>query len=167
MDDLRSARTLRELFERALSSLLTELNPERAFVAYKEKDAQEFTPQGTHGIDPQAIFVAGEISTELLNQVTRDRKPVCLVDAISHPGLANRTSVILSGLRSIVCAPLLHPSGLVVGLIYADNWLKAGAFNDDHLNFVTKLANSVSELLVPILKQAEPQSAGTSMTQAE
>ena len=165
-EELRSAKTLRELFERALSALLAELNPERAFIAYKES-GQEFTPQGTHGIDPQAIFVAGEISTELLKQVTREGKGVCLVDAIQHPGLANRTSVILSGLRSIICAPILHPSGLVVGLVYADNRLKAGAFNDTHLAFVTELCSLMSEMLVPLLKSVEPSAASEALAEGE
>ena len=161
-DNLNSATTLRELFEDAIAMLIEELNPERAFIGYKDKDSKELIPQGTHGIDPQAIFVTGEISTELIKNVLRDGKPVCLVDAIQHPGYSNRSSVILSGLRSIICVPIMHPSGLSVGLIYADNRLKAGAFSDEHMEKVVKLAETVASRLVPLLKQAHQDSASHS-----
>ena len=159
LEKLTSASTLRELFEKAIAVLIEKLNPERAFIGYKDKATNELIPQGTHGIDPQAIFVTGEISTELTKTVLRDGKPVCLVDAIHHPGFANRTSVILSGLRSILCVPILHPSGLTVGLIYADNRLKVGAFNDGHLEWTVQLAEAVASRLVPLLKQAQEQTA--------
>lgn len=159
IDKLISAATLRELFEKAIAILVEKLNPERAFIGYKDKNTNELIPQGTHGIDPQAIFETGEISTELVKSVLREGKPVCMVDANQHPGFANRTSVILSGLRSIICVPILHPSGLSVGLLYADNRLKAGAFNDEHLEFATQLAEAVASRLVPLLKQAQEQAA--------
>lgn len=168
MEKLDSAQTLRELFERALTIMLDKLNPERAFIAYKEKDSQELLPQGTHGIDPQSMFVTGEISMEVIKQVLRDGKPINLVDAIQHPGYANRTSVILSGLRSILCVPIKHPSGLIVGLVYADNRLKAGAFDQSHVDWVCELMARVESRLVPVLRTpAESAPAPTSASHQE
>lgn len=157
MDKLQGAQTTRELFERALTVLLEELSPERAFIAYKEKGSQEFEPRGTHGIDPAAIFVTGEISLEVLKTVVHEGKPVHLVDAIQAPGYANRTSVILSGLRSILCVPIKHPSGLVMGMIYADNRLKAGAFKEEHLNWTVELAQAVAQKLVELAQKGAAQ----------
>ncbi|MBI3928138.1 MAG: tetratricopeptide repeat protein [Armatimonadetes bacterium] len=152
MEKLQEANTLRELFEKALSLILEELSPERAFIAYKEKGSQELTPQSTHGIDPGNIFTTGEISLEVIKQVLKTGEPLQLVDAIQTPGFANRTSVILSGLRSILCVPIKHPSGLVIGVIYADNRLKAGAFGDQHLSIAAGLARAVEERLIEIIK---------------
>ncbi len=167
LEKLDSSQTLRELFERALTIMLDKLNPERAFIAYKEKDSQELLPQGTHGIDPQSMFVTGEISMEVIKQVLRDGKPINLVDAIQHPGYANRTSVILSGLRSILCVPIKHPSGLIVGLIYADNRLKAGAFDQSHVDWVCELMARVESRLVPVLRTIEPATPTASASNQE
>jgi len=164
LEKLDSSQTLRELFERALTIMLDKLNPERAFIAYKEKDSQELLPQGTHGIDPQSMFVTGEISMEVIKQVLRDGKPINLVDAIQHPGYANRTSVILSGLRSILCVPIKHPSGLIVGLVYADNRLKAGAFDQSHVDWVCELMARVESRLVPVLRTAPGEAAAAPAT---
>ncbi len=159
MPDLQDCQTLRELFESALNALLEELSPERAFIAYKEKGSQEFEPRGTHGLEPQSVFTTGEISLEVIKNVVREGKPVHLVDAIRAPGFAHRTSVILSGLRSILCVPFKHPSGLVVGMIYADNRLKAGAFRDAHLDWAVTLADQVGARLVALSQQAKAESS--------
>ena len=132
--------------------MLELLNPERAFIAYKKKDTQELEPQGTHGIDPQEIFVTGEISLSLIKNVMRDMEPALLVDAGQDPNLAQKTSVILSGLRSILCVPIKHPSGLAVGVVYADNRLRAGAFSDEQLSSVVELTHALEARIVPLLR---------------
>ncbi|MGE0488347.1 MAG: tetratricopeptide repeat protein [Vulcanimicrobiota bacterium] len=168
MPNFDNCQTLRELFESALAALLAELSPERAFIAYKEKGSREFEPRGTHGLEPQSVFTTGEISLEVIKTVVHEGKPVHLVDAIQAPGFSNRTSVILSGLRSILCVPFKHPSGLVVGMIYADNRLKAGAFKDEHLEFAKTLANEVGSRLVALsVKKDEPTASNSGSVDAE
>jgi tetratricopeptide (TPR) repeat protein len=153
---LADAATLRELFERSLGCVLELLSPERAFIAYKQNDTQELVPQGTHGIDPQAIFVTGEISLTIIKNVMRDLEPALQLDAGQDPGLAQKTSVVLSGLRSILCVPIKHPSGLAVGVVYADNRLRAGAFSEEQLNEVLKLTKLIEARLVPLVKATAP-----------
>ncbi len=170
IEKLATAETRREVFEYSLAAVLAELSPERALLAYRDKSTDELSAQATHGLDPQTVFVAGEISTELIKNVMRDGKGMCLVDAIQHPQLSNRTSVILSGLRSIVCVPIVHASRLIIGLIYADNRIKAGAFEAAHQTWLEELAQLIAERLLSLDKEAHesggrqlpPSSAGLS-----
>lgn len=155
LQKIAQSSSRREIFEYALAGLLAQLNPERALIAYRDKDTDELSAQASHGLDPQTVFVAGEISTELIKSVLREGQSVCLVDAISHPSLQNRTSVILSGLRSIVCVPIIHPSRLVIGLIYADNRIRAGAFEASHQTWMEELSRTVVENLLRVSRQSQ------------
>ena len=159
LQKIAQSNTRREIFEYALAGLLARLNPERALLAYRDKDSDELSAQASHGLDPQTVFVAGEISTELIKSVLREGQSVCLVDAIQHPSLQNRTSVILSGLRSIVCVPIIHPSRLVIGLIYADNRIRAGAFEASHQSWMEELARTIVEHLLRVTRQSNESGA--------
>jgi len=144
------ARTRREVFEYSLAAILEQLNPERAICAFQEHG--ELTAQATHNFDPQTVFVAGEISTELIKTIMRDGQGMCLVDAHDHPGLSNRTSVILSGLRSIVCVPIIQvqESRHTIGLLYADNRIRAGAFDAQHQQWLESLAQRMAARLAAV-----------------
>lgn len=150
LEKLQHASTRREIFEYALDAMLAHLTPERALVACRDKETEELTAQATHGLDPQTVFQAGEISTEMIKTVMRDKQPMLLVDAARDPKMNDRTSVILSGLRSIVCAPILHSSGLVMGLVYADNRIRAGAFGPPHEEWCQKLAAMIAQRLTEV-----------------
>lgn len=160
LEKLSQAGTRREVFEHALAALLAYLNPERALVAYRDKESDELTAQASHGLDPQTVFVAGEISTELVKTVMRERQGMCLVDAIMDPSLGDRTSVILSGLRSIVCVPIIHASRLIIGLIYADNRIRAGAFDTTNQEWLEELARQVATRLAQLERGAFEAAGG-------
>ena len=150
LEKLQQAETPREVFEYALDAMLAQLTPERALVACRDRETEELTAQATHGLDPQTVFLAGEISTELIKTVMRDKQSMLLVDAARDPKMNDRTSVILSGLRSIVCVPILHASGLVLGLVYADNRIRAGAFVASHEEWCKSLTLMMAQRLSTI-----------------
>jgi tetratricopeptide (TPR) repeat protein len=161
---VNSATTHREVFEHALAAMLAHLNPERALVAYRDKESDELSAQACHGLDPQTVFVAGEISTELIKNVMRDGQSMCLVDASQNPALGNRTSVILSGLRSIVCVPIVHPSRLIIGLAYADNRIRAGAFDQTHQAWLESLTSRIAQRIVEIERANHQEAAAAPKT---
>jgi tetratricopeptide (TPR) repeat protein len=97
------------------------------------------------------LYVNEDISTEVIRQTLREGKSQLIVDAISAPGLTNRNSVILSGLRSVLTVPLKHSNGLILGLLYADNRVKAGAFKRNH----QELLRGVAQRLVAELPKVE------------
>lgn len=169
-DKLARAQTPREVFEHALAAVLAQVNPERALLAHLDNgDAgPDLVALASHGFDPQTVFVSGDISTELLKTVMRDGQSQCLVDAINSPGLANRTSVILSGLRSILCVPVLNAAGKAEGLIYVDNRIKAGAFDARHQSWLEEAARRVEARLQALAREQPAAPAmGTSSPTSE
>ncbi|MFA5508430.1 MAG: tetratricopeptide repeat protein [Vulcanimicrobiota bacterium] len=144
---------LAALFEAGLSSAVAEVKPERAFVAYRGRTADHLeypTPYATHGFSMAGLYVNEDISTKVIEETLREGKSLLIVDAVSTPGLTNRTSVILSGLRSILTVPLRHPNGLTLGLLYVDNRIKIGAFEDRHRDVLTRAASELVEKLGPV-----------------
>jgi tetratricopeptide (TPR) repeat protein len=166
LEKLQHSETRREVFEYALDAMLAQLTPERALVAFRDRDTEELTAQATHGLDPQTVFLAGEISTELIKTVMRDKQSMLLVDAARDPKMNDRTSVILSGLRSIVCVPILHASGLVLGLVYADNRIRAGAFGQPHEEWCKQLTSLMAQRLSHIERAQAAERANRPQTVA-
>lgn len=143
-------RHLPELFEWGMARVVAELKPERAFIACRQRgcEAATFpTAYAVHGFSLANLYTHEDLSTGVIKDTLRGDEGRIEVDAISNPELSLHTSVVLSGLRSIVTTPLRHPSGLNLGLIYADNRVKAGAFKKDHLAFVNDLA---AQMVAPL-----------------
>jgi len=148
--ELCSYEHLAGLFEAGLTNAVSELKPERAFIAYRARKAElkDFpTPYASHGFALAGLYVDEDISTEVLRKTFQEGKSQLIIDAISTPGLTDRTSVVLSGLRSVLTVPLRHSNGLSLGLMYLDNRIKAGAFQPQHQALLTDLADRmVSEV---------------------
>lgn len=139
------------LFELGLTKVVSKLRPERAFVAYRGRESSSAdypTPFATHGFAMAGLFVDEDISTEVIRKTLREGRSQLIVD--STPGLTNRTSVILSGLRSVLTVPLKYSNGLTIGMFYLDNRVKAGAFKTEHEQRLSELADSLVSQVAPI-----------------
>lgn len=150
---LKDCQHLAGLFEAGLTEAVSKLNPERAFVAYrgrKNDSADEPTPYATHGFSMAGLYVDEDISTEVIRQTLREGKSQLIMDAIKAPGLTNRTSVIISGLRSVLSVPMRHSNGLTLGLFYLDNRVKAGAFKKGHEEILKETADAIVAGLGPV-----------------
>lgn len=130
------------LFEVSLTEAVNQLKPERAFIAYRRRDqpvSEPPTAYATHGFEMAGLFVDEDISMELVRTTLHEGKPQLIVDAISTPGLTNRTSVIISGLRSVLTVPIRLSNGMSVGLYYLDNRVVTGAFKKPHEQRLSEL----------------------------
>lgn len=162
-DRLSKSVHLCELFEKAMQSLLRELQPERAFIAYREKkqvDSSFPTPYVTHSLSLANLFTTEDISTEIVRKSLLSGEPSLFADAINTPHLNARTSVLISGLRSVLIVPLRHFTGLVIGVIYADSRTSAGFFKPNHLQAASSLSNDILAALPWVEKKVEPSSTG-------
>ncbi len=165
MDELKKAGTIEDLLAQALELILKQLKPERAFIAYRTDPQSELIVKAAHGIDPKNIFTTGEISLEVIKNVINTGEYLLTADAFSAPGLSNRTSVVLSGLRSILAVPL-KTDNQVLGILYTDNRLTTGAFQEDDAQWASELANIIATRLQYLLKRTvdspeQPDSTAT------
>ena len=83
------------------------------------------------------------ISQTVINRVVTDGQPVITTNAQEDERFGKQESIIAYNLRSILCVPL-KVRGVVTGVIYADNRIKSGMFNEAKRNLLTAFANQAA-----------------------
>jgi sigma-B regulation protein RsbU (phosphoserine phosphatase) len=79
----------------------------------------------------------------VVERVAREGQPVLTSDAQSDDRFSMRQSVMILGLRSILCVPL-RIKDHVSGVVYVDNRLQAGIFTQADLELLTSIASSAA-----------------------
>lgn len=83
------------------------------------------------------------ISQTVINRVVSEGQPVITTNAQEDERFGKQESIIAYNLRSILCVPL-KARGVVTGVIYTDNRIKAGIFNEAKRNLLTAFANQAA-----------------------
>ncbi len=78
------------------------------------------------------------ISRSTIKKVEGTKTSVLVVDALTDTQLRNEESVVRNGLRSILCVPLISRESMI-GLVYLDNRLVGGLFNEEKLELLKTL----------------------------
>lgn len=120
--------------------VFTAADAERVLVMLWDADKECLLPADLHtapGLKRGDTEVA--LSQTLLNTVLQSRRAVLVRDAAADPQLLLRESVVRSGLRSAICAPMIVKERLY-GLIYADNCNRPQVFEEDDLEVLAILA---------------------------
>lgn len=129
--ELAQRRPLDELFSVILDLALESVNAERGVVMVLEND--ELIVSASRG---------GEfrISTAVRDKVLTERASLLVESIAETPALKERKSLILQGVRSLMCVPL-QTDERVIGLLYVDalNYLRR--FTNDDLSLLTVMAN--------------------------
>jgi len=147
VDSIAAASTPQAAFDGALQQLLT-MGPERALVIYGSEPDGTPIVRAAHGVQAGTVLLTGEISLETLRRVLHTGELLQLIDA-QQSDLAERNSVLLSGLRSVLVVPVSGGDD-TVGLLYCDNRVKPGAFDEQQLDSMTAIANQLSQRLAEL-----------------
>ncbi len=140
---LSSLQSVEEVSHKALEILLQSTPAERGAVFLLEDDLGNLSPamisqrdESTENLGPVVLSktVAERILTERIGIIT--------ADAASDPRFAHGPSVVLQGLRSIACAPLIGKGGNL-GILYLENRRAVGAFTNDDLRLLCAVASQV------------------------
>ena len=84
-----------------------------------------------------------EFSNSIVQQAIRRGSPVLTTNAQLDPRFEGSESIIAYGLRSILCAPLIHDEQ-ALGAIYLDNRAKSGIFAQEDLVTLSAFANQAA-----------------------
>jgi len=101
-----------------------------------------------HGIlQPRAVKVRGkeeqesiQLSQTILNKVLSERTAVLTRDAQMDDRFQRAQSVIIQGIRSTMCVPLLARDSSVMGVIHLDSLVVANAFTEKDLGMLQAVA---------------------------
>ncbi len=104
-------------------------------------DLTPWASRARHGEAGQVV-----VSRTIVDQVIRDRAAVLASDALSDERWSTSKSVVLSGVRSLMCVPLQNAESLF-GLLHVGNSSEAAAFSKDELELITGIGTGAGVAL--------------------
>ena len=93
------------------------------------------------GVDPDQEVV---VSKTVLDAVVREKEAVLSHDATADARFQSAQSVIMQGIRSTMCVPLLHLDA-VLGVMMLDSKLATHAFNEKDLALLETVASQAAQ----------------------
>jgi signal transduction histidine kinase len=140
---LSTVYSLEQVSRKGIEVLLESTSADRGAMFLLASDAVTLEPamvcerDGATGGGPVAI------SSTVARRILSERKGIITADAAEDPRFSHGESVVLRGLRSIACAPLVGKGGNL-GILYLENNRSIGAFTHDDLELLCAVASQVS-----------------------
>ncbi len=141
---VNSTLKLEQVLNLAMDSIVEATNAERGFLMLRSEQTGELEFQVARNMDRVTISSpAFQVSRSIVQRIAQTGEPVVATDALSDPRFAAEQSVINLSLRSILCIPL-KIKDRVTGVVYVDNRMHAGTFQQLELNALNAFANQAA-----------------------
>jgi len=135
-----SSLDLTEVLNRVIDEVIAKLHAERGFIMLIEPDGSQ-TFRVARGLDQQTIDKPqSQVSQSVVRQVALEGKPILTSDAQTDSRFNMRESIMLLGLRSVLCVPL-KLKDKIMGVVYADNRFEAGIFTQADLELLSAITS--------------------------
>lgn len=140
-----SSESPEQIVKSCFDEIIAVMKPERGFIELYDSESDKLNILSGYGIEIEN-FSFEAVSFTILDKVFKKQAPVLTVDAMMDKRFEKKLSVVLSGLRSSICAPLKTEKGLV-GLIYIDERKKIGHYKKSDLRFIEDCCKKLSEII--------------------
>jgi serine phosphatase RsbU (regulator of sigma subunit) len=138
---LNSSLELNTVLENIMDRVIEVTKAERGFLMLHNDitgDLEFRVARGMHRSDLESPEF--QVSTTILKTVKESRTPLLTDNAQFDERLMGGGSIMVLGLRSILCVPILVKDRLI-GLVYVDNRLHVGLFNEGHRDLMAAFAS--------------------------
>ena len=136
---LNSSLDLDEVLSYVMDRVIEVTGAERGLLMLREEKTGALDFRVARGIDQTDLDKPQfEISRTIVNKVAETGQPLLTDNA--QESFREEESVVMKALRSILCAPIVVKDRLI-GLVYVDNRVFAGLFDQHHLQLVTAFAS--------------------------
>jgi serine phosphatase RsbU (regulator of sigma subunit) len=135
--ELIEDRPLAELFGFIVDRVMEHLHPSRAAIALLGPDGRSFAKVEVRRQDKTDASEL-TISHTLLADIVEEKKALAFVDVSVDEKLARAQSIIMQGIHSILCAPLMIGNS-VVGVLYVDYLFTQRAISEDDVRLVAQI----------------------------
>jgi adenylate cyclase len=146
---------LDDLLQKIVDETFQLIRADRAVILMYDADTDQLTPSYIRQKRDEEIKLSGSI----LDEVKRTRQAVLCSDAMVDERFKAAKSIIMQGIRSTMCMPLLVADELV-GVFHIDSQLATGAFTEKDLQLFSGIATQAAiaiqnyRLAVKIEKEA-------------
>lgn len=136
---VNSSLDLDTVLNQVIDAVIAATRAERGFVMLRDDDG-EWTSRVARGMDQKTIDEPKfQVSRSVIERVALEGQPILASDARADARLSQRQSVVMMGLRSILCVPI-QTRGKTTGVVYVDNRFQTGIFTPDELELLTSIA---------------------------
>ena len=140
---VNSSLDLTKVLNEVMDTIIKLTGAERGFLMLKnEKGILDF--RIARNVDRETLQASAfEISRTIMERVAQSGEPVVTTNAQEDPRFGKQESVVAFNLRSILCVPL-KVKGVITGVIYADNRIRAGIFNEHDRDILAAFSNQAA-----------------------
>jgi len=139
-----SSLDMTEVLNEVMDQIIHLTGAERSFLMLVDPDTGELEFRAARNMDRETIASSSfEISRSIVDQVATSGQPIVTTNAQMDPRFSAQESVIGYNLRSILCVPL-RVRGRVTGVIYADNRILTGLFEDRDRDLLAAFAGQAA-----------------------
>ncbi len=135
--ELIEDRPMDELFGFIVDRVMEHLHPSRAAIALLGHDGRSFTKVEVRRQDESDASEL-KISHTLLAEVVEEKKALAFVDVGADEKLRTAQSIIMQGIHSILCAPLMIGNS-VVGVLYVDFLFTQRSIAEDDVRLIAQI----------------------------
>jgi putative nucleotidyltransferase with HDIG domain len=141
---INSSLGKKRVLEEVMDSLINLMRAERGFLILKDPITGMLKPETSRGIDHVNLNEkAFKVSGTIVREVAETGLPILTTNAQQDPRFVGQESVIAFNLRSILCAPLKLKDE-IIGVLYVDNRVHTGIFQESDLNLITAFADQAA-----------------------
>ena len=141
---LGSSLQLSEVLRETMDSVIQLTGAERGFLMLANQETGELTFQAARNFQQENLNKNEmEVSRSVIQEVIRSGEGILTTNALIDDRFSTRDSITRFSLRSILCLPL-RTHGEVMGVIYIDNKIKSGAFNEDDQELLAVFASQAA-----------------------
>lgn len=151
--ELAGCNDLDSLLDHILDRLGEILKPDRSAILFYDAVTDTLKPRA---VRPPGAYtsVSQFASATVVREAMASRQALSLVDLSSDERFQRAESVMIAGVRSAVCAPLLGRTG-PIGALYADRLTGVGGFAIDSVQYVTAFAAHTAAALETAMLYAD------------
>lgn len=143
-----SIRDLDNVLEILMDHVIELFGAERGFIMLVDRDTGALEFRTARNFSRQDLYDSEfQVSRSIVFRSFGSGELLLTSNAQADARFSEAVSIKEYGLRSVMCAPLQDENG-PIGVIYADNRIRLGAFEDEDLSFLETFAAQASGVLV-------------------
>jgi adenylate cyclase len=140
---INSSLELDDVLQLVMDTIIRLTEAERGFLMLRDP-AGEMATRIARNWEQESISPDDfGISRTVIARVIETRQPILTTNAREDPRFKGQDSIVAYNLRSILCVPLLVKSELI-GVIYADNRIRSGIFNEAERDLLKVFADQAA-----------------------
>jgi hypothetical protein len=139
------------LFNQVRDEIVEVFKPERVLVTYLPRGQNDLEIRSRFGVPEEACLDTADVSLTIIQNALRTGEPLSCIDA-GDVEMSDSLSCVLLGLSSVCVAPIVHPSGLRIGVLFVDDRREVGRYQEPDAELLGRMGLELGKKLSTLRK---------------